>query len=189
MDRKHERQTYAVDYRNIKYPRLEFKTGTLLLVLPKDYQDETQILAKHQEWISKKRQTIQEALKQAETKRLDHFRKISELKALGSTLLQQHQAELKTTINKVIYRKMNTKWASHSQSNNLTINTLLKYLPESLVEYIFYHELTHAKRGRKHDREFWKTIDKKFKDYRERENDLLVYWFLIQENQRKVIKE
>lgn len=44
---------YDVAFRDIKYPRLEFKTGTLLVVLPKG-ENETRILRKHRRWIENK---------------------------------------------------------------------------------------------------------------------------------------
>jgi predicted metal-dependent hydrolase len=67
----------------------------------------------------------------------------------------------------------------------LGLNTLLKHLPQDLIEYIVYHEITHAKTGRKHDRNFWNTIDKKFENHQTREKDLLTYWFIVQEKARK----
>jgi len=38
---------------------------------------------------------------------------------------------------------------------------------------------------RKHNERFWKIINKKFKEYHEYEEKLLIYWFLIQ---KRVIK-
>jgi predicted metal-dependent hydrolase len=74
---------------------------------------------------------------------------------------------------------MKTKWASHSQNNNLTINTFLKYLPEDLINYIIYHETAHNIE-RKHNENFWSLINKKHPDYQTKEKSLLTYWFLIQ---------
>jgi hypothetical protein len=51
---------YDVAFRDIKYPRLEFKTGTLLVVLPKG-ENEMRILKKHRQWIENKYQIIKEA--------------------------------------------------------------------------------------------------------------------------------
>jgi predicted metal-dependent hydrolase len=76
---------------------------------------------------------------------------------------------------------MKTKWASHSKNNNLTINTLAKYLPQELIEYIIYHETTHAIE-RKHNQNFWNIITKKFPDYKNKEKNLLTYWFIIQKH-------
>ena len=75
---------------------------------------------------------------------------------------------------------MKTKWASHSQNNNLTINTLLKFLPEDLISYIIYHETAHNIE-RKHNETFWTLINRKHPDYQAKEENLLAYWFLTQE--------
>jgi hypothetical protein len=77
---------------------------------------------------------------------------------------------------------MKTKWASHSKNNNLTINTLLKFLPEDLISYIVYHEIAHNIE-RKHNETFWNLINRKHLDYQTQEKKLLTYWFLIQRTQ------
>jgi len=53
---------YRVVRRGGKYPRLEFKTGGLLAVLPKSWKDEAPLLEKKIEWISRKYEEIQRAL-------------------------------------------------------------------------------------------------------------------------------
>lgn len=188
MDRELEsnmNMKYTVNYRSIKYPRLEFKTGTLQLILPRGYKKEKELLEKHQKWIIHKQETIQAALKQSKIRKLNENRTPEQLKDLVADLARQFQEELKTRISKIIFRKMKTKWASHSRNNNLTANTLLRFLPDNLIAYVTYHELAHAKQGRKHDRSFWKLVSKRFENQEMLENELLTYWFLIQENQRK----
>jgi hypothetical protein len=170
---------YTVDYRNVKHPRLEYKTGTLLLILPKGSKNEKQTLEKYQKWIQKKELTIKKALEEAKTKNLNLNRTDKELRKLIHTLAQNYQTQLNTKINKIIYRKMKTKWASHSKNNNLTVNTLLKYLPQDTIEYIIYHEIIHSIE-RKHNQNFWNIITKKFPDYQNKEKDLLTYWFTLQ---------
>jgi len=170
---------YTIAYRNVKHPRLEFKTGTLLLILPKTHQNPQQTLEKYKKWIQRKQQTINKALQEAKTKTINQTRTEKQLKELVNTLAQKYQKELDTHINKIIYRKMKTKWASHSRNNNLTVNTLLKYLPQDLIGYIIYHETTHAIE-RKHNQNFWNHINKKHPDYETKEKDLLTYWFIIQ---------
>ena len=73
---------------------------------------------------------------------------------------------------------MKTKWASCSKKRNLTINTLMKFLPDYLIEYIIFHEIAHLKE-RKHNENFWKIVSRKFKNYEEMEKELFIYWFLI----------
>jgi predicted metal-dependent hydrolase len=95
------------------------------------------------------------------------------------------QKELKTRISRIYFKRMKTKWASHSRNNNLTVNTIVKYLPEDLISYIIHHETAHNIE-RKHNENFWNLINKKFPDHNAKENDLLTYWFLIQEGKRTI---
>ena len=170
---------YEVDYRDIKYPRLEYKTGTLLLVLPKDYKDETSLLEKHKKWIIEKEQIIFEALKKAKEKTLNMTRTEKELKNLVYLTVKEYQREFNFKINRIFFRRMKTKWASYSQRGNLTINTLLKYLPERLIKYVVFHEMIHSIE-KKHNEIFWKLVAQKYNDYNGLEKELLLYWFLIQ---------
>ncbi len=170
---------YAINYRNIKYPRLEFKTGTLQLILPKNYEKQNELLEKHKTWINKKQQEIQNAIKKANIKQLNYTRTLPQLKNLVTQLILSFQRELNVEINKIYFRKMKTKWASRSKNNNLTLNTLLRYLPEDLIRYIIFHETLHTIE-RRHNQRFWNLVKKKFQDYEDKEKDLLAYWFLIQ---------
>lgn len=185
MDKKLEANIeYNVDYRNVKHPRLEFKTGTLLLILPKSYRSEKETLEKYKKWIQKKELAIETALKEAETKNLNQDRTELELRNLIYTLAQNYQTELNTRIGKICFKKMKTKWASYSHNGNLTINTLMRYLPEDLIEYITYHEITHSLE-KKHNERFWDIINKRFKNSQIKESGLLTYWFLIQTKKNK----
>lgn len=178
--RNHESNiTYNIDYRNVKYPRLEFKTGILLLVLPKKYKNETTLLEKHQNWIQKKNHIIQTALEEAQNKTLNMDRTNEDLKEIVHSIVTDFQQELNLKVNNIYFRKMKTKWGSCSPRRNLTINTLLKHLPKTLIEYVIYHEMTHLIQ-KNHNDKFWKIISSKFKNYQEKEKELLVYWFLIQ---------
>ena len=170
---------YTVDYRNVKHPRLEFKTGTLLLILPKSCKDEKQTLEKYKKWIQKKELAIRKALEEAQTKNLNLDRTEKELRNLIQTLAKNYQTQLNTKINKIYFKKMKTKWASHSHNGNLTINTLMKYLPEDLIKYVTYHEITHSIE-RKHNEKFWSLVSRKFSDANIKERNLFSYWFLIQ---------
>jgi hypothetical protein len=170
---------YQIAYRNIKYPRLEFKTGSLLLILPRNYKNEKQLVQKHKRWIYTKNFIIKTALETAKNKELNLNRTNEELKELVHTLAKNLNEEFHFKINKIYFKKMKTKWGSYSSKRNLTINTLLKYLPRKLIEYVVFHELTHSIE-RKHNERFWEIICKKFRDYEAREKDLLVYWFMIQ---------
>jgi len=78
---------------------------------------------------------------------------------------------------------MKTKWASYSQKGNLTINILLKYLPEQLIKYVIFHEMTHSIEKR-HNESFWKIISQKYVNFESMEKELLIYWFQLQRSNK-----
>jgi|Deesub1362B_J571_1020462.scaffolds.fasta_scaffold00997_9 hypothetical protein len=53
---------YRVEKRRVKYPRLEFKTGSLLVVLPENMKSEEDILERKKSWIIRKYREIQEVV-------------------------------------------------------------------------------------------------------------------------------
>jgi predicted metal-dependent hydrolase len=175
---------YNVEYHNVKHPRLEYKTGTLLVILPKTGWTPEQVIEKYGKWIKRKQTTINTAIQQTTETSLITTRTNKMLKHLVNRYAETAQKELNTKINKIYFKKMKTKWASHSKNNNLTINTLLKYLPEDLINYIIYHETAHNIE-RKHNETFWNLINKKHPDYPAKEEKLLAYWFLTQETTNK----
>ena len=59
-----ETPEYTVEYRKVKHPRLEFKTGTLLMILPKTGWTPEQVLEKYGGWIKRKQGTINTAIQQ-----------------------------------------------------------------------------------------------------------------------------
>ncbi len=170
---------YEVFYRNIKYPRIEFKTGELILVLPKTYENQSDIIEKHKEWIYKRNSQIVKALEESQKKRLELKRTDKEFKTLIRSFVGNISKELKIDINNIYFRKMKSKWGSCSSKKNLTINTLLKYLPEEIMQYVIFHEMVHLIE-RKHNEHFWTIISNKFESYSKKEKELFEYWFLIQ---------
>jgi hypothetical protein len=155
---------------------LEFKTGRLLLILPLGYKPET-ILDKHRDWILKKKEFIGDCLKEIPNKKTVR-RTEEEFKTLILALVRKNSRELGEDLNRIYFRTMKTKWASCSGQRNLTINRLMRYLPEILLGYVIFHEITHLKEKR-HTVEFWKGISRKFGNYKELERDLFVYWFQV----------
>ena len=169
---------YKVSYRKVKYPRLEFKTGELLLILPFGHDPET-LLEKHRDWIVKKKGLINGCLRNSSGKEIVE-REDEEFKDLIYLIVERISRELDVKVNKVYFRKMRTKWASCSTKKNLTINSLMKHLPEDLIEYVIFHEIAHLIEKR-HNANFWNIILSRFDTYRDLEKDLFEYWFLIQQ--------
>ena len=168
--------TYKVVYRPIKYPRVELKTGKIVIILPKGHDPE-QILRRHEKWIQDKLNIISKALNETEKKSLVN-RGRDDLKRIVERFVGSYERELGVNINKIFIRRMKTKWASCSSRRNLTINELMKYLPEQLIGYVVYHELAHLIEKR-HNEKFWRIISRRYSDYQKFENQLLAYWFLI----------
>ena len=167
---------YKVSYRDVKFPRLEFRTGGLLIILPFG-QKPDRLLEKHRSWILNKARFIKECLKDTPTKKLVR-RSEEEFKNLILSFVKDASEELGKGLDRVYFRTMKTKWASCSSKRNLTINRLMKFLPEQALEYVIFHEIVHLYEKRHNDR-FWKRISKRFYNYQELEKDLFVYWFKL----------
>lgn len=169
---------YNISYRDVKYPRLEFGMGALLLVLPHGYDPEA-VITKHRKWINKKTKFIEGCLQASKGKEIIE-RTEKEFKDIIYSSARRCAEELHLEINNIFFRAMKTKWASCSTKKNLTINILMMYLPEYLLEYIIFHEVAHLLE-RTHSDMFWEIISNKFPDYQKLEKELFVYWFKIAE--------
>jgi predicted metal-dependent hydrolase len=101
-----------------------------------------------------------------------------EFRDLTFSLSRKAIKELGGRLNHIYFRMMRTKWASLSSKRNLTINRLMRHLPEHLLNYVIFHEVVHLKE-RKHNDKFWGRISKIFDNYQELEKDLFIYWFQV----------
>lgn len=167
---------YRISYRDVKYPRLEFKTGQLLVILPLGDKPDI-MLDKYKHWIIRQFKFIKGCLESTKDKELinrteDDFRKLIYF------LATEISRELRVELNRIYFRKMRTKWASLSCAKNLTVNRLMKYLPEHLIRYVIFHELAHIIE-RRHNGRFWTIISLKFKNYQKMEREMFIYWFLV----------
>lgn len=172
---------YSIVRRNIKYPRLELKTGTLLLVVPQRYTNPEKLIEEHEEWIHKKISVINESKERSKGKKLNLKRDDDELKEFLQYKVDKFSDQLEVKPNRVTLRNMKSKWGSCSSNKNLNFNKLLKYLPDELIDYVVLHEMAHLIE-KKHGKEFWKIISSEFTDYKEKEHELMDFWFLIHQN-------
>lgn len=169
---------YKISYRDIKYPRVELKTGKPLFVLPLGYNPDI-LYEKHKGWIFKKINFIKGCLDSAKNKELTE-RLDEEFEKLVYGIVEKLSDDLEIKINHVYLRKMRTKWASLSSVRNLTVNRFMKYLPNYLIEYIIFHELVHIIE-KNHNNRFWEIISKTYSDYQKIEKELFEYWFKVSE--------
>ena len=93
---------YKVSYRNVKYPRLELKTGKLLLVLPYGVSPD-EIIERHRDWIRKKVDLIRVSLEDSVNKEVFE-RDEGEFRDLVRTFSEKISEELDVSINKIYFR-------------------------------------------------------------------------------------
>jgi len=162
-------------HRNVKYPRLEVRLGKVLVILPPNYGEDfaMKLVKKHKDWIMKKHSLLEEGLKLSEGLSLEE-KGIENFKKEVLELVGKYSEELGVAPGKVFFRHMKTRWGSCTGAGNITINSLARFLPKDLLEYIVYHELCHLVE-RKHSEKFWSLISRRFPDFREKEFLLLAY--------------
>jgi predicted metal-dependent hydrolase len=169
---------YEIIHRNVKYARLEIKTDKIRLIMPFNYDKDEEIIKNHEKWIYKKLSRIKASQKEADNKELNLLRTIEEFKTMVSSFIEELSKELNVNINKVYFKRMKTRWGSCSSKKNININIYMMHLPSHLIEYVIYHELAHlVEMG--HNKKFWNIISNKYPDYKNREDELLIYWLLV----------
>jgi len=173
-----ETQKVLVIKRKVKYPRLELKTGSLVLILPKGGNFNADfIIRKHQLWIDKKLQFVDEIKQEFQDNKL-FVRKNDQFTTLVENLMHKYSQKLKVQPAVVKFRYMKTRWGSCGQDGRISLNKLLMFIPDDLVAYVIYHELCHLVVP-KHNRSFWLLIEKEFSTYKNNERSLFGYWFLL----------
>ena len=165
-----------VENRNIKYPRIELRTGEVRFILPMNMNHHP-IMDKYQIWINDKTADIEKALKNSAKLKLNS-RSQQKLKLMIIDTIDKYSDEYGVVVNRVILRELSSKWGSCSLMGNLTFNKLLSSLPDHHLQYIVFHELMHLIE-RKHSTKYWSLVSEKFKDYKKIEEELISYWFLI----------
>lgn len=172
--------------RKVKYPRIELKTGKPTLILPKSGNYEpVEIISRHKEWLKKKLGYI-ERLKRKYQRRKIYHRSKEELSRIIEKSIEKYSRNLGIKPEKFLIRKMTTKWGSCSRQKRVSFNLLLRHLPERLIKYVVYHEMSHLLVAN-HKKSFWQLIRQEFKNPEDYEEGLFGYWFLIWKTKYLVI--
>ncbi|MEM1535137.1 MAG: M48 family metallopeptidase [Candidatus Pacearchaeota archaeon] len=200
------RIAYFVIRKDIKYPRLEFKNNLLYLIIPKNFKDFENIIKKKEKWILKKQELINNFLKKSKpnkfllfgipidekdfrlkflnnpknNKKIKNFLKQILLKKI-KPIVEDYSQKLGLNYNKIFIRNQKTKWASCSSKNNLSFNIKILSLPESLINYLVFHEMVHLIE-KNHNEKFISLIKKEFPNYKKMEEELTRYWFILNNN-------
>jgi predicted metal-dependent hydrolase len=69
--------------------------------------------------------------------------------------------------HRTVIKGMRSRWGSCSVKGNLNFNWKLILLPETVIDYVIIHELTHLKEMN-HGRKFWELVAKECPEWRER---------------------
>lgn len=107
----------------------------------------------------------------ANLKKLEEFKK-SEAKRVFTEFIDKFAPIINRKINRVVIRKMQTRWGScnyHKGYINLNLNLIEKEL--GLIEYVILHELTHLIYPH-HQKSFYEHIGSLMSDFKEREKRL-----------------
>ena len=88
---------------------------------------------------------------------------------------QKVSQEVNLTFNKLSIRGQKTRWGSCSTQKNINLNYKLLFLPESLVRYVFIHELCHTVHMN-HSKTFWQLVGDKDPNYQHWRNELKQAW-------------
>lgn len=165
---------YKVVHRPIKHPRLEIKTGDLILILPEGFHDHENIIQTHKEWIYTKISMINES----RLCKLDLKCSEQELKEKVRRAVDFYSVQMGITPLNITFRKMKVRWGSCDGHGNLKFNTMLKYLPDDLISYVVFHEMAHLLEFG-HTVDFWKIINLEYNNHKELDYNLSMYWFAI----------
>jgi len=171
---------YKLFKRNVKYARLEFRSGELFVITPFWYKNVDYLLKKKSKWIINKISKLKDITKNSLQKKLI-FRDYNKWKEVVYKIANQYSKELNLYYKNIYFKTMIGKWGSCSYKGNITINNNLQYLPLNLLRYILYHEILHLK-IKKHNKFFFEILNRKFKDVKKIEKELFEYWFAVRNN-------
>ena len=171
---------YHVFHREVKYARLEIKNNELNLILPLGVDDHHKLIKKYEKWVYQKISRINRLKEESKNRKLDLTRSKQEFRELVKLLVNEISDQMGSKVNMVSFRRMKTRWGSCSSSGNLNFNTRLRYLPESLIRYVVHHEVCHLQ-IRKHNKHYWNLVSLTYSNYKDYENELAIYWFLVKD--------
>lgn len=170
-------------FRDVKYARLEMKLEGLVVVLPPGYKQEEELLHRHKKWILHRHNFLQDIKAEASNLSIEETLSPQEFRNEANKLVKEFAEELKVRVEQVTIRKMRSKWGScrkgkEWRQGRITLNSLLRFLPEDLIHYILFHEVAHILEWG-HTPKFYRIMETKFRDIKKIEKLLSVYWFAL----------
>ncbi len=170
---------YRIEKKKVKHAKVRIAGGKVWVVIPYGV-DPQKIIEKSRPWVEKTMKKL-EAMK----KELEPFgisdRSPGEFRGRVIEYALEYAKTLNTTVERILFRKMKTRWGSCSSKGSVTINTDARYLPERLLRYLVFHEVAH-RLEMNHGKGFWEIISKRFPDYKELDRALKFYRLKIEGN-------
>jgi hypothetical protein len=158
--------------RNGRRVRIAFHGGQLRVLLPRCV-DPLPIIEQHKQWIVEKHAWYQQQRRLAGQLELNR-RSGDVYLRLVQDLVARYAGVLGVRPTAIRFRKMKSKWGSCSSKGEITLNTWLHVLPETLVAFIVFHELAHLQ-VRNHGPLFKALIRSEFSDFRDLDKKLKLY--------------
>ena len=84
---------YEVIHRKVKYARLEIKTDKIRLIMPLNYNEDEEIIKKHEKWIYNKISRIKASQKEADNKELNFVRTHKEFKDMVISSVEKFSSD------------------------------------------------------------------------------------------------
>ena len=110
--------------------------------------------------------TVQAEAKKAATRAVKN-----EAEAYLPRLLHNLATQHNYSYSSVSVKNMKSRWGSCSTTGVINLNIWLMQLPDSLIEYVCCHELSHLNNPH-HQKRFWDELSEMIPDYRERRKQL-----------------
>lgn len=80
-------------------------------------------------------------------------------------IIKKYSNLLKVIPNKVLIKKLKSRWGSATYKNTINLNVNLIKAPYDVIEYVILHEICHLIE-RNHSHSFWKLVSKYMADYK-----------------------
>ncbi|MFH0816121.1 MAG: M48 family metallopeptidase [Methanobacteriota archaeon] len=167
---------YRAEFRKVKSPSVEFDSGQMTLVLPKRARPEDSV-QEFAAWIGSVHAGIVRALAAARKRELED-RSQTQFRQLVWRFAEEHSKTLGVDFYKIYFKKATEKWASCGSDGNITVNTLMRQLPERLIDYVIFHEVAH-RRELSHNKEFWRIVAQRYPERHRFDVELFVYWLMV----------
>ena len=97
---------YKIIHRDIKYPRLELKTGDLFIIVPQNFENPEKLINKHEKWIYTKLSIIKRSMKDSKDKKLNKNRTEEELRYLVDFFADEMSIALEVEIKNIRFRSV-----------------------------------------------------------------------------------